>query len=224
MPSSVTKSIEGLRKHADTTSRLLSLGVCDRCLMRIAGEKYPATLREASSLIDEHLFCSQPRNQSSPGHDAEISFLVRPADASTVCPSCCGLLQESFCDIAFLTQICDTVQKSGYTMQTFWCSITMPPAADVRARSFDEYWNETAFKISGRLSVKDAWKAVVTPVFTSAFNVRWTGREGLEINIAIENPEMEGKECDVLRKRYPYAFQVCVDFEEANSISKKGYG
>ena len=212
MPSAVPNSVQSLQRHLETTSRLNSLGVCDRCLVRIAGEKYPPTLREAASLLDHHLYSPPPDLVDSP--DGPKRSLVRPVENLTVCPSCCGLLQEDFCNVAFLGEICDRVQKSGYTMQTFWCSLTLPSAADVRARSFEEYWDETAFKISGRLSVKDAWKAVVTPVFTSAFNVRWTGREGLEINIVIENLEMDGKECDVLKKRYSYAFQVCFSFSQ----------
>jgi hypothetical protein len=199
----IPESVRRLKEHLGTTNRLQSLGVCQRCLLRIAGETYPATLRNASAILAEHWRPSAESQSEKGSGDLDGVAATLP-----VCPCCFGLLQEAFCSLAFLTQIQEHVEKSGHTMRTFWCSLTSPNGAEIRARCFDEFWDGVAEKISGRLSVKDAWKAVVTPVLTGFFRTKWVGHDGLEINLAIENAQMDGMECEVLKKRYPQSFQV----------------
>ena len=144
-----------------------------------------------------------------------VSHFLWSFQVADVCPCCFGLLQEQFCSLAFLTRIQEHVLKSGHTWRSFWCSLTTPSGADFRARMFDEFWDANAERISGRLAVKDAWKAIVTPVLTGFFNTKWTGHEGLEINLTLENSDIDGRELEVLKKKFPHAFQVWAEWTDS---------
>lgn len=164
-------SIKRLAKFSTITSYLDSLDICCSCLLRIAGELSPAILRNAQSVVAV---------SKLPCRASTLPDLNRTQDPEPTCPCCLGLLQKPFCDVVFLESVVEFIKDSGYSMQTFWCSLTLPNAAEIRVRTFDDYWDSAVEdeKLFSRLSVKDAWKAIVTPVFSSGFSAKWIGHEG----------------------------------------------
>ncbi|XP_055341045.1 tRNA pseudouridine synthase Pus10-like [Paramacrobiotus metropolitanus] len=194
-------SIRRLQNAEELLSTFRSLSVCNVCLLRIAGETSPHRIRDSDQLL-----------MALAGADG---LDVKPLDVKPLgeapCPCCFSVLQSDFCSEEFLKKVIDFVKTSGYTMNTFWCSLTLPNAADIRMRAFDEHWDQTCMdnsdaRVRSRLSVKDAWKAIVTPVLSSAFAAKWIGHEGLEINLQIDHPEMDD-ECDPLISHFPKSFQ-----------------
>ncbi|XP_031835606.1 pseudouridine synthase 10 [Nomia melanderi] len=144
-------------------------------------------------------------------------------DASIIdkvpCVACLGILQDQTLDLV-IQKIQTEVEKQNYDSDTFSCALTIPTCVSLRERILHAKWIDKFSLIKDELhqlkrkleTIKDIWKAVVTPKLEKAVNkkVDLITPSAFLIEIILSYKEND-KECEALEN-------LCVG---ANNTGKK---